>query len=160
MSLKDFTRQQILNEYQSLDDFLRKWRASDKKEAIIEELLEQGILVDSLLEAVNRDCDLFDIICHVAWDRPPLTRKERANNVKKRNYFAKYGENARKVLESLLDKYADEGIRQIEDINILRITPFDRIGSPIQIIRAFGEKSDYLKAVNELEEQIYNTGAA
>ncbi|RJP86273.1 MAG: DEAD/DEAH box helicase [Desulfobacteraceae bacterium] len=160
MSLKDFTRQQILNQYQSLDDFLRKWGASDKKEAIIEELLEQGILVDSLLEAVNRDCDLFDVICHVAWDMPPLTRKERANNVKKRNYFAKYGESARKVLESLLDKYADEGIRQIEDINILKITPFDRIGSPIQIIRSFGEKSDYLKAVNELEDQIYNTGAA
>ena len=160
MSLKDFTRQQILNEYASLDDFLRKWSHADKKEAIIEELMEQGILVDSLLEAVNRECDLFDIICHVAWDMPPLTRKERAINVKKRDYFTKYGESARKVLEALLDKYADEGIRQIEDINILKVTPFDRFGSPIQIIKTFGEKSDYLKAVNELEDQIYSLGAA
>ena len=160
MSLKDFTRQQILGEYKSLDDFLRKWSAADKKDAIIEELLEQGILVDSLLDAVNRECDLFDIICHVAWDMPPLTRKERVNNVKKRHYFSQYGDSARKVLESLLDKYADEGVRQIEDINILKITPFDRIGSPIEIIRAFGDKSEYLKAVRELEDAIYTTGAA
>ena len=160
MSLKDFTRHQILSQYQSLDDFLRKWSKADKKEAIIEELMEQGILVDSLLEAVNRECDLFDIICHVAYDMPPLTRKERTDNVKKRNYFAKYGEIARKVLESLLNKYADEGIRQIEDINILKVTPFDRLGSPMQIIQAFGKKSDYLQAVNELEEQIYSIEAA
>lgn len=156
VSLKDFTRQQILNEYQSLNDFLRKWTRADKKEAIIDELREQGILVDDLLEAVNRECDLFDIICHVAYGMPPLTRKERANNVKKRNYFTKYGESARKVLEALLDKYADEDVRQIEDINILRVTPFDQMGSPMQIIEAFGGKSDYLKAVNELENQIYS----
>jgi type I restriction enzyme R subunit len=160
VSLKDFTRQQILNEYASLDDFLRKWTRSDKKEAIIGELRDQGILVDDLLQAVNRECDLFDIICHVAWDMPPLTRKERANNVKKRNYFAKYGEAARKVLEALLDKYADEDVSQIEDINVLRVTPFDRMGSPMQIIEAFGGKSDYLKAVSELESQIYAAGAA
>lgn len=159
-SLKDFTRKEILKEYRSIDDFLRKWGSADKKEAIIEELREQGIPVDDLLAAVNRECDLFDIICHVAWDMPPLTRKERANNIKKRNYFAKYGESARNVLESLLDKYADEGIRQIEDINILKVTPFDRLGSPIQIINTFGTKSDYLQAVNELEQEIYTTGAA
>jgi type I restriction enzyme R subunit len=103
---------------------------------------------------------LFDIICHVAWDMPPLTRKERANNVKKRNYFAKYGEAARKILEALLDKYADEDVSQIEDINVLRVTPFDRMGSPMQLIEAFGGKSDYLKAVSELESQIYAAGAA
>ncbi len=160
MSLKEFTRQQILHQYRSLDEFLRQWTGAEKKQVIVEELREQGVLVDDLLEAVNRECDLFDIICHVAWDMPPLTRKERANNVKKRNYFTKYGESARKVLESLLDKYADEGISQIEDISILKITPFDRFGSPIQIIREFGEKADYVKAVNELEQEIYTTGAA
>ena len=159
-SLKDYTRQQILNEYSSLDDFLKKWSSSEKKEAIITEFQEQGILVDELLQAVNRECDLFDIICHVAYDMPPLTRKERANNVKKRNYFTKYGDGARKVLEALLDKYADEGVRHIEDIKILKVNPFDQFGSPMEIIKEFGKKTDYLKAVNELEKQIYIIEAA
>jgi len=158
--LNDFTRQQILHEYSSLDDFLRKWNSADKKEAIISELREQGVLVDDLLQAVNRECDLFDIICHVAFDMPPLTRKERANNVKKRNYFTKYGQATKKVLEALLDKYADEGVQNIEDIKILKINPFDQFGSPMQIIGGFGKKTDYLSAVKELEEQIYRVETA
>ncbi len=159
-SLKDFTQHQILNKYSSLDEFLRKWSDTDKKEAIIAEFREEGILVDELLHAVNRECDLFDIICHVAFDMPPLTRRERANNVKKRNYFTKYGDSTRRVLEALLDKYADEGVQHIEDIKILRINPFDKFGSPMQIISEFGKKEDYLKAVNELEEQIYKVRTA
>lgn len=159
-SLKDFTRRQILSEYRSLDEFLRKWSNAERKEVIIDELREQGIFVEELLQAVKRECDLFDIICHVAYDMPPLSRRERANNVKKRNYFTKYGDGARKVLEALLDKYADEGILQIEDMGILRVNPFDQFGSPMEIIREFGAKADYLKAVSELEEQIYEVKVA
>jgi type I restriction enzyme R subunit len=154
-SLKDFTRRQILNEDSSLDEFIQRWSSAERKEAIITELREQGILVDDLLQAVNRECDLFDIICHVAFDMPPLTRRERADNVKKRNYFTKYGDGTRKVLEALLDKYADEGVQNMEDIKILKINPFDQFGSPMQIINEFGKKEDYLNAVSELEEQIY-----
>lgn len=155
MSLRDFTRQQILARYGSIDEFLRKWNSSDKKEAIISELTEQGVPVEELLAAVNRECDLFDIICHVAFDMPPLTRRERANNVKKRNYFTKYGEKARKVLEALLDKYADEGVQHIEDMKILKINPFDSFGSPMEILSEFGDKPGYLDAVRELENEIY-----
>jgi type I restriction enzyme, R subunit len=160
VSLKDYTKKQILNKYSSLDDFLKKWSSYEKKEAIIAEFQEQGILVDELLQSVNRECDLFDVICHVAYDMPPMTRKERANNVKKRNYFTKYGDGAKKVLEALLDKYADEGVRHIEDINVLKVNPFEQFGSPMEIIKEFGKKTDFLKAVNELEEQIYLIEAA
>ena len=159
-SLKDFTRQQILNEYSSLDEFIQRWSSAERKEAIIAELREHGILVDDLLQAVNRECDLFDIVCHVAFDMPPLTRRERADNVKKRNYFTKYGDGARKVLDALLDKYADEGVQHIEDLEILKINPFDQFGSPMQIISEFGKKEDYLNAVSELEEQIYTLRTA
>ena len=118
ISLKDYTRKKILERYESLDDFLNKWDEADKKQAIIEELSEQGILFENLKEDINKEMDVFDLICHAAFGQPPLTRVERANNVKKRNYFTKYGEQARKVLESLLDKYADEGIENIEDMHI------------------------------------------
>jgi type I restriction enzyme R subunit len=155
MSLRDFTKQQILQKYSSLDEFLRKWNSSDRKDAIITELEEQGVLVDELLQAVNRECDLFDIICHVAFDMPPLTRRERANSVKKRNYFTKYGDKARIVLEALLDKYADEGVQNIEDMKILKINPFDSIGTPVEILSEFGDKPGYLEAVRELEKEIY-----
>ncbi len=159
-SLKDFTRHQILNKYSSLDDFLQKWSSAEKKEAIIAEFREQGILVDDLLQAVDRECDLFDIICHVAFDMPPLTRRERANNVKKRHYFTKYGDSTRKVLEALLDKYADEGVQHIEDMRVLQVNPFNEFGSPMQIISEFGKKEDYLKAVSELEDEIYTERTA
>ena len=112
-SLKDHTKEIIKENFASLDDFLNKWNASDRKTAIIAELQEQGVMVEVLYEAVNKEIDLFDLICHIAYDQPPLTRKERANNVKKRNYFTKYGDQAKKVLEALLDKYADECITNI-----------------------------------------------
>lgn len=154
-NLKDYTRNIIKEQFQSLDDFINHWNASDRKEAIIKELEEQGVPVLALLDAVDRQCDLFDLICHVAFDQPPLTRKERVNNVKKRNYFAKYGENARKVLIALLDKYADEGIENIESVEVLRLQPISDFGSPIEIINEFGDKGKYFEAIRELENELY-----
>jgi type I restriction enzyme R subunit len=155
ISLKDHTKEIIKGKYASLEDFLLTWNEADKKEAIIKELQEQGVMVEALYDAVDKQVDLFDLICHVAFDQPPLTRKERANNVKKRNYFTKYGEQARKVLETLLDKYADEGVENIESIEVLRVKPFDEYGSPLEIISHFGDKQHYLDAVKELENELY-----
>ena len=154
-SLKDYTRKNIINEYASLDDFLQSWSSTDKKRVIIEELAEKGIFLDALAEEIGRDCDPFDLICHVAWDMPPLTRKERAENVKKRNYFTKYGEEARDVLNALLDKYADEGVEHIEETGILKVEPFSEMGTIVELIGAFGGKENYLKAVAELEKELY-----
>lgn len=154
-SLKDHTKEIIKGHFASLNDFLSKWNNTERKEAIIVELQEQGVMVEALYDAVDKQVDLFDLICHVAFDQPPVTRKERANNVKKRNYFTKYGEQARKVLEALLDKYADEGIANIESIEVLRVNPFDEFGSPTEIINEFGSKEKYLQAVRELENELY-----
>ncbi len=160
VSLKDHTKNLIKGQYASLDDFLTKWNSSNKKEAIIKELEEQGVLVEALRNAVNREVDLFDLICHVAYEQPPLTRKERANNVKKRNYFTKYGDQARKVLEALLDKYADEGIINIESLEVLSVKPFIDFGSRLEIVNGiFGSKLNYLNAINELENELYKSGA-
>ena len=155
VSLKDYTRQQILGEYASLDDFLNRWNDSDRKEAIIQELQEHGVLVEDLQKAVNRELDIFDVICHVAFDMPPLTRKERAENVKKQNYFVKYGGVVREVLDALLEKYADEGVGNLENIEVLKVKPFDKFGSPYEIVKKFGGKERYLRAVRELEQRIY-----
>jgi len=157
-SLKDHTKKLIKGQYASLEYFLNKWNSTDRKEVIIKELEEQGVLVDALRDAVNREVDLFDLICHVAFDKPPMTRKERANNVRKRDYFTKYGEQARKVLETLLDKYADEGVVNIESMDILKVKPLTDLGSPVEIIKQFGSKSEYLKAVKELEAELYKVG--
>ncbi|TPV34072.1 DEAD/DEAH box helicase [Paucihalobacter ruber] len=158
-SLKDHTKELIKGQYASLDEFLNRWNSTDKKEVIIKELEDQGVLVEALRDAVNREVDLFDLICHVAFEQPPLTRKERANNVKKRDYFTKYGEQARKVLETLLDKYADEGVTNIESMDILKVKPLTDYGSPLEIIKQFGSKAKYLEAVKELEQELYKTGA-
>ncbi len=156
VSLKDYTKEQITRNYRDLNDFLNKWNEAEKKEAIILELEDKGVLVEELLNAVGRECDLFDIICHTAYDMPPLTRRERAENVKKRNYFTKYGDSARSVLEALLDKYADEDIRAIEDMKVLKIHPFNEFGSPMEIInKSFKNKYNYLEAVRELEQELY-----
>lgn len=154
-SLKDHTKEIIKGKYASLDDFLNKWNSTDRKEAIIAELVEQGVMVDKLYDAVNREVDLFDLICHVAYDQPPMTRRERANNVKKRNYFTKYGDQARKVLDALLDKYADQGIENIENIQILTVPPINEFGSVTEIIKAFGSREEYEKAIKELENELY-----
>ena len=154
-SLKDYTRKTLVKEFASLDDFLRRWSSADKKQAIIEELANEGVFFDALAEEIGRDCDPFDLVCHVAWDMPPLTRKERAAQVKKRNYFTRYGEQAQRVLGALLDKYADEGVGQIEETQILTISPFNEFGTPMEIIRAFGGLDHYQQAVRELEQALY-----
>jgi type I restriction enzyme R subunit len=138
-----------------LQTFLQEWNNADKKKAIIEELEKQGIIAENLQEEIKKDLDIFDLICHIAYDAPALTRKERAENVRKRNYFTKYGDKARAVLEALLDKYAEEGIGNIEDTAVLKVDPITKFGTPKEIVELFGTKQDYLKAVRELEDEIY-----
>jgi type I restriction enzyme, R subunit len=154
-SLKDYTRKNVAQEFASLDAFIRKWNDADKKETLIAELAEHGILLEALKEETGSDMDDFDLICHVAFDQPPLTRTERANNVRKRNYFGKYGEKAQKVLSSLLDKYEQEGVVSIEDSAILKVQPLNKLGSPVELVKAFGKKNDFEKAIKELESEIY-----
>ncbi len=158
-SLKEYTRKTVSKEFSTLGEFLKRWNQADRKHAIITELADQGVFFDALAEEVSKQSgkafDPFDLLCHVAWDQPPLTRRERAEEVKKRNYFAKYGEQARLVLEALLDKYADEGLGAIEETQILSIAPFTHLGTPVELIRAFGGITQYQKAVNELEQALY-----
>ena len=154
-SLKDYTRSTVLKDYGSLDDFLLRWTSTDRKAAIIKELEAQGLLLEPLAEEVGKDLDVFDLICHVAFDQPPLTRRERADNVKKRHYFAKYSQQAQQVLETLLDKYQDTDLEKIEDIKILTLDPFKNMGSVNELVAAFGGKPAYLNAIYELEKQLY-----
>ena len=156
-SLKDYTRKQVKGQYSSLDDFLRKWSSEEKKQAILDELAEQGVLIDALAEEVGRDYEAFDLICHVAFGAKPLTRRERAQNVQKKDYFAKYGEQARAVLQALLEKYADRGITEIEGMNVLYLDPLNELGTPVELIQAFGGKEQYLQALKELEEHLYES---
>ena len=154
-SLKDYTKKGILQEFQSLDDFLARWNSAHKKKAVIEELESHGIIPENLMSEVKKDLDAFDLICHIAWDKPALTRRERAENVRKRNYFTKYGDQARRIIMALLDKYADEGIENIEDIAILRVEPFNQMGTPAEILQIFGGRDQYLRAIEELEHELY-----
>lgn len=154
-SLKDYTRQTVTKEFASLDDFLKRWSSADKKQAIVDELAQEGVFFEALADEIGIDCDPFDLLCHVAWDMPPLTRRERAENVKKRNFFAKYGEQARRVLEAMLDKYADQGVAQIEERQILTVVPFTQFGTPMEIVRAFGGLQGYEEALRELKVSLY-----
>ncbi len=154
-SLKDYTRETVTEKYATLDEFLRHWSESDRKAAVIEELREQGVMFEALQDMVKKELDAFDLICHVVWDRPPLTRRERADNVRKRDVFAKYSEQARAVLDALLTKYADEGVIPIENPKILKVQPFTKLGTPVELIRHFGDKEAYLAAVHELEDALY-----
>ncbi|WP_394808681.1 EcoAI/FtnUII family type I restriction enzme subunit R [Nitrosomonas sp.] len=154
-SLKDYTRQTVRKDYASLDEFLRRWSQTERKASILLELQQHGVLLEPLAEEVGKDFDAFDLICHVAFDQPPLTRRERAEQVKKRNYFTKYSEQARQVLESLLEKYADTGIENIEDIKILTLDPFKDMGTASELVSVFGGKSAYLAALHELEDNLY-----
>jgi type I restriction enzyme R subunit len=156
--LTDYTKEIVTEHFATLDAFLNKWNETDKKESIISELEQHGVPVDDLVNSVDKKLDLFDLICHVAFDQPPLTRSERANNVRKRNYFTKYGDQVRQVLESLLDKYADEGINEIENIKVLKEPPISDFGSPTEILKGiFGGKENYLVAVKDLETELYKT---
>lgn len=158
-SVVDYTKANILGQYASLDYFIRKWNENDKKEVIRDLLKEQGIDLDLLKADQNMsEVDDFDFICHVAYDQKPLTRIERANNVRKRDFLNRYGEYARRVLEILLDKYMNDGIYEIEKTEILKLEPFNKFGKPAKIASYFGGKEGYLNAVKELEEEIYKVG--
>ena len=155
-SYKDFSCKQIKSEFASLDEFLARWNSAKKKQAIIDELEEHGIVLENLAAEIGKDYSDFDLICHIAYGQPPLTRKERANKVKKRNYFTKYGEQARAVLTALLDKYADEGIGTLENAKVLRLDPFKEMGTPVEIINnIFGGKDNFDSAIQELEQELY-----
>lgn len=163
-SLVDYTKKNLKEQFATMNDFIKKWSEADKKSAIIEELEEQGILFDELREEVkqktSKDLSIFDLICHVTFDMPPLSRKERAEKVKKRNYFGKYSEKARAILNALIDKFADEGIMEIENRSILSFQPFDKFGTPVEIIKEFGGKDKYEEAIRELEKELFNDGVA
>ena len=133
-SLTDYTKDKVQERYATLDDFLRRWTEAERKAAVMDELREQGVLFEELREKVGKDLDAFDLICHVVFDRPPLTRRERANNVKKRDVFTKYGEQARAVLDALLEKYADEGLVPVEDLGVLRVQPLSDLGTPVELV--------------------------
>lgn len=154
-SLVDYTKKNIRSEYASLNEFLQRWNSAEKKTAIIEELEQKGIFFDELKEEVSKDLDPFDLICHVAFDMPPLTRRERANNVKKRGYFGKYSETARQVLETLLEKYADEGLANLESLEVLKVPDVAKFGTPVEILKHFGDKKKFMKAIAELENELY-----
>jgi type I restriction enzyme R subunit len=154
-SLRDYTRKNIRTAYASLDAFLASWNHADKKRAIVEELEQQGVIFAALNEEIGSAFDPFDLICHVAYEQKPLTRKERAEQVKKRDYFTKYGELARKVIAALLDKYADDGGLDFENPEIIRLDPLSKLGSPVEIIRAFGGKPAYDAAIHALTSELY-----
>ncbi|GAB1264887.1 EcoAI/FtnUII family type I restriction enzme subunit R [Aurantivibrio infirmus] len=160
-SYKDYSRKNIRKEFASLDDFLIKWNGAKRKAAIIEILQEYGIELENLAKIVGKEYGDFDLICHIAFDAPPLTRRERANKVKKRDYFTKYGDQAKAVLEALLEKYADEGITTIESPKVLKLNPFDNMGTPVEIINdIFGGKANYEQALQELEHELYSQDAS
>lgn len=156
-SFKDYTRNTIHKQFATMDEFIKKWQSSDRKQAVIDELAEEGVIWQALEDDVSRDLDPFDLICHVAFDQPPLTRKERADKVKKRNYFGKYSEAAQTVLTNLLDKYADSGVVEIESKNVLKVSPFKQMGRPLEIVKsAFGSPANYEQAISELEQELYS----
>lgn len=154
-TLTDYTKKNVLSNYATLDSFLKTWNNAEKKKAVVDELELQGIFFDALKEEIGKDFDPFDMICHVAYDAKPLTRKERANNVKKRNYFSKYGEQAQAVIQSLLDKYADSDIFSIESMEVLKQSPVNQHGAPLEIIKIFGGKDNYLNIIKELKIELY-----
>lgn len=155
-SLRDYTRKSVRAAYASLDTFLNSWKQADKKRAIVDELEKQGVLFAALNEEIGAAFDPFDLICHVAYEQKPLTRRERAERVKKRDYFAKYGDLARKVIEALLAKYSDDGVLDLENPEIIRLDPLNKIGSPVEIIRAFGGKAGYDAAIHALTDELYH----
>lgn len=155
-NLIDYTRKNILGQYARLDIFLKKWNEAKKKQAIIEELMQEGVLLDAIREETGqRDMDDFDLILHLAYDKKPLTRAERVNNVKKRHYLYKYSELAQKVLGILMDKYASDGLKEIEETKILQLSEFQQLGSPMKLVKEFGGKQGYEQAVKELEDELF-----
>lgn len=158
-SLKDYSRKTVQTKFQSLDEFLTTWKDAERKQVILEELANQGVFFDELAEQVGQEYDAFDLICHIAFDRPPLTRRERAEKVKKRHVFEKYGNEARAVLGALLQKYADSGIKSVESMEILKEDPLRAYGTPVEIVKLFGGRDGYLAAIRELENALYSAAA-
>ena len=158
-SLRDYTRINVMRQYDSLDKFLQAWSDADRKAALIEALEAEGVLFDALADEVGKDLDPFDLVAHVAYNMPPLTRRERANRararVKQHNAFAKYGDTARRVIEALIDKYADEGVQTIESMEVLRVPPLDKLGSPTELVKSFGGRAQYDAALRTLEQELY-----
>jgi type I restriction enzyme R subunit len=159
-SLKDYTRKTVRKAYTSLNAFLNAWNDADRKLAIIEELASHGVFLDELAEQVGREYDAFDLVCHIAFDQPPLTRRERADKVRKRHVFEKYGDQTRAVLDALLEKYADGGVRSVESLEILKVDPLTAFGTPIEIVKLFGGKQNYLAAIHQLETELYKSKEA
>ena len=158
-SLRDYSKRNILNEYATLDEFLAAWNGDKRKQAIIDELQNHGVLLESL-ESISgkQDLDAFDLICHIAYDKPALSKSDRVNNVEKKGYLYKYSGLAQQVLEALLEKYMNDGIFasiDMENTKILDNDPFNRLGSPVKIAQAFGGKNAYLKAIKELQLELY-----
>ncbi len=158
-SLRDYTKKALRKRFSSLDDFLKRWKDAERKQAIVEELEAEGLPLDPIAEELGKDLDPLDLICHIAFDAKPLTRRERAENVKKRDVFTKYGDQARAVLDALLTKYADEGVLNLDDATVLRISPFSELGTPVQLIKAFGGKDGFTEAVHELQSALYQETA-
>ena len=154
-SLRDFTKKALRKRFASLDDFLKRWNAAERKQAIIDELEAEGLPLDPIVDELGKDLDPFDLICHIAFDAKPLTRRERAEHVKKRDVFAKYGDKARAVLDALLAKYADEGVLNLDDINVLKIPPLNTLGTPVELVRAFGGKPGFEQAIRSLQTHLY-----
>jgi type I restriction enzyme, R subunit len=155
-SLEDYTKKNVTRQYATLSGFLNSWTKAERKTVILEELEEQGVLFDALSEQVGKDYDPFDLICHVVFGQPPMSRRERAAKVRKADYFTKYGEQARKVLDALLSKYSDGGIVDIESMEVLRVEPFTKFGTPLEIVNTiFGGSTNYLEAIRRLERCLY-----
>ena len=158
-SLRDFTRRALRRRFASLDDFLNRWKGEERKQVIIAEMAAEGLPLTEIVPELGRDLDPFDLICHIAFDAKPLTRRERAENVKKRDVFTKYAGQARAVLDALLDKYADEGVLNFDDATVLRIPPLDSLGTPVELVRVFGGKPGFERAVHDLQSELYRESA-
>lgn len=158
-SLRDFTKKVLRKRFASLDAFLRRWKGEARKRVVIDELEAEGLPLGPIAEEVGKNLDPFDLICHVAFDCPPLTRRERADSVRKRDVFTRYGPQARAVLEALLAKYSEEGMLDLSDPRVLQIAPFDRMGTPVQLIRQFGTRADFEHAVTQIQTALYEEAA-
>jgi len=156
-SLRDYSRKAVVGHFASLDTFLRRWKGADRKQAIIDELEAEGLRIEPLADEVSPNLDPFDLICHVAYGRPALTRRERADNVRKRDVFSKYGPQARAVLDALLTKYQDDGLIDLSDPRVLQLPPMDTLGTPVELIREFGSRAGFEQAAHELQDALYES---
>ncbi|TAV12592.1 DEAD/DEAH box helicase [Rhizobium leguminosarum] len=158
-SLRDFTKAALLRHFASLDDFLKRWKSEERKDALVTELAAEGLPLDAIAKELGIDLDPFDLVCHIAFDRKPLTRQERADNVKKRDVFGRYEGKARAVLDALLTKYADDGVFSLDRTEVLRVPPINSLGTPVELVKAFGGKDEFRRAVLAMSEALYESAA-